>query len=205
MNQINWKRWLPTSAPLISGAIASAVVLGLRKLGIVVLPQEVTAAITPAFAFLVAAVVHKPSAGQVKTLAGAEEATLGSILAREFQGRLDSDPDLIQRVLNTVLPVTPEPKTVRRPGVYIDGREMYPPPSNTAAANPDQPRSNLGAVYVPPLPSLPSEPRKVAIVSPSSAAVIPVAGTATNVSPQEGTHPGPPADAVDEHGNLTQP
>jgi hypothetical protein len=130
MTQTNWKRWLPTSAPLISGALASAVVFGLRKLGIVVLPQEANEAVATFVGFITAAIVHKPSAGQVQTFEHAEEATLGSILAREYQSRLDANPDLIQKVFNVVASVTFT--------------------SPTAATQPGQPRSNYGAVGIPP-------------------------------------------------------
>ena len=110
MTNINWKRWLPTSAPLISGAIASGLVLVLRKLGIVVLPQEISSAVTPAVAFLAAAIVHKPSVAQVTTLVNTEEhTTIGKLLVGKLETEIDSNPEILDAILGTVLPlVTPQ-------------------------------------------------------------------------------------------------
>lgn len=190
MNQLNWKRWLPTSAPLISGALASAVVLGLRKLGIVVLPQEINDAVTPIFGFLVAAIVHKPT--PVADLAHAEEATLGSILAREFQGRLDSNPDLIQQVMNTVLPSLTNPLVVKVPAP--DWRAVAE--SATAAARADQPRSNYGAI----VEQLAGAPQVVDPTTIVAAAPIPPAGAVDQGVDLTQTPAVPPV-SLDQNGN----
>lgn len=175
LKKLTTSRWFPTlSKPILAGALGSGVVFGLHALGITSFTSnEVNAAAAPLVGFLITAITTR---SQAPASEGQGVVTPEPQPVDE-RGRLipaPSAPDVIHTIVPLLLPnleqlVRDDPNILLK--LLADAQKTVVSPA--------------------------SGPRKVAIVQPTSAAVIPVLPTPTIT-------PDPPADAVDEHGNLTQ-
>ncbi len=151
--QILDSRWFPTiSKPIIAGALAAGISYVLQHFaGVHVVPGQIQGALNPLIGLLVTAIVsqkgdpvspitHEPEPEPVTG------GTMGEILSRVVQQKLDSDPVFIDKMLfaslplleHPLVPVAPEPSP--KPAVghasVTDGRTPVLVPSN-AYAPPD--------------------------------------------------------------------
>lgn len=100
-------RWFPTvSKPILTGLLASGIVVVLRAVGVTeVVPSEVNAAVAPVVGFLIAAIVAKPKAGaQGSKPAGP---SLGSQVAKtlldDVAQVIDENPALLKSLATEAL------------------------------------------------------------------------------------------------------
>lgn len=105
LKRITHARWFPVvTKPLLSGLLASAIVYGLRALGVTsVVPWEVNNAITPIVGLVVAAIAQQPTPGGPQPPGPSLGSQVAQLLLDDVKQAIDADPALFKGLLKQLV------------------------------------------------------------------------------------------------------